>query len=86
MIAHCSQVDEEHRSENETGMLLRLAIVFLVVAVTAGVLGFTGLAGTFAWLAQFVFAVFLVLFFIGFITHLARGGKTMQVYPTDGRD
>jgi uncharacterized membrane protein YtjA (UPF0391 family) len=42
--------------------MLRLAIVFLVLALIAALFGFTGVAGTAMWGAQVLFFVFLVLF------------------------
>ena len=32
--------------------MLHYAVVFLIVAIIAGVLGFTGIAGTSAWIAH----------------------------------
>jgi len=45
-------------------MLLSWVIVFLVIAIIAGVLGFGGIAQESAWIAKILFFVFLVLFFI----------------------
>ena len=42
--------------------MLRYSLLFLVVALIAGVLGFTTLAGTAISAAQLLFFVFLVLF------------------------
>ena len=47
--------------------MLGWAIVFLVVALIAGVLGFTGIAGTAVGIAKILCAVFLVLFLISLI-------------------
>lgn len=44
--------------------MLHYAIVFLVLALIAGLLGFTTIAGTAYAIAKIVFFVFLVLFII----------------------
>jgi uncharacterized membrane protein YtjA (UPF0391 family) len=46
--------------------MLHYALVFLVVALIAGVLGFGFIAGTAAWIAKICFVVFLILFLISF--------------------
>ena len=47
--------------------MLYYAVVFLVIALIAGVFGFTGLAGTAANIAWFLFVVGLVLALVFFI-------------------
>jgi uncharacterized membrane protein YtjA (UPF0391 family) len=51
--------------------MLYYALIFLVVAILAGVLGFTALSGTAAWIAKVLVLVFLVLF----VVSLLRGKK-----------
>jgi uncharacterized membrane protein YtjA (UPF0391 family) len=51
--------------------MLTYAVIFLLVAIIAGVLGFGVIAGTAAAIAKVLFVVFLVLF----IFSLARGRK-----------
>jgi uncharacterized membrane protein YtjA (UPF0391 family) len=51
--------------------VLQYALIFLVVAIVAGLLGFTALSGTAAWIAKILVVVFLVLFVIS----LVRGKK-----------
>ena len=53
--------------------MLRWALIFLVVALIAGVLGFGGIAGASMGIAQILFFVFLVLFVVSLIAHLVRG-------------
>ena len=53
--------------------LLRWALIFLVVALIAGVLGFGGIAGASMQIAQVLFFVFVVLFVVSLIAHLVRG-------------
>lgn len=47
--------------------MLHYALLFLVVALVAGVLGFGFVAGTAAYIAKILFIVFLVLFLISLI-------------------
>jgi uncharacterized membrane protein YtjA (UPF0391 family) len=53
--------------------MLRWALIFLVVALIAGVLGFGGIAGASMQIAQVLFFVFVVLFVVSLIAHLVRG-------------
>ena len=48
--------------------MLHYALIFLIVALIAGVLGFGFLAGTAMWIAKVLFIVFLILFIVSFIT------------------
>jgi uncharacterized membrane protein YtjA (UPF0391 family) len=52
-------------------MLLTLAIVFLVVAVVAGLLNFLRLAATALLLARLLFVVAIVLFVVFLVLDLA---------------
>ncbi len=47
--------------------MLYWAIVFLVVAIIAGIFGFTGIAGTSIWIAKVLFFVFIILFVISLL-------------------
>lgn len=47
--------------------MLRLALVFLIVALAAGIFGFGGIAGTSAWIGKILFIVFLFLFAMSFL-------------------
>jgi uncharacterized membrane protein YtjA (UPF0391 family) len=42
--------------------MLNYAVIFLIIALLAGVLGFGAIAGTAAAIAKVLFVVFLVLF------------------------
>jgi len=57
--------------------MLRYALIFLLIAIIAGVLGFGGIAFAAAGIAKILFGVFLVLFLVGLIMHLGRGGRTI---------
>lgn len=47
--------------------MLNYAVIFLIVALLAGVLGFGVIAGTAATIAKVLFILFLVLFAISFL-------------------
>ena len=47
--------------------MFRWAIIFLLIALAAGVFGFTGLAGTAAYFAKIVFGVALVLVVVSLV-------------------
>jgi uncharacterized membrane protein YtjA (UPF0391 family) len=52
--------------------MLNYAVIFLLIALVAGVLGFGVVAGTAAYIAKVLFVMFVVLF----IAALIRGQKT----------
>jgi uncharacterized membrane protein YtjA (UPF0391 family) len=56
------------QGHRKTIPMLHYALVFLVVALIAGVLGFGFIAGTAAYIAKILFVVFLILFLISFIS------------------
>ena len=47
--------------------MLNYALIFLIVALLAGVLGFGVIAGTAATIAKVLFVVFLVLFVVSLL-------------------
>jgi len=47
--------------------MLYWAVVFLVVAIIAGIFGFTGIAGTSIWIAKILFFVFIALFVVSLL-------------------
>ncbi|MEO5960442.1 MAG: DUF1328 domain-containing protein [Opitutaceae bacterium] len=53
--------------------MLNYAIIFLIVAILAGVLGFGVIAGTAATIAKVCFVVFLVLFLFSLLGGRRRG-------------
>lgn len=55
--------------------MLSWALMFLVVAIIAGVLGFGVVAGTAAWIAKVLFLIFL----IAFVFTLVTGRRTPPV-------
>lgn len=52
--------------------MLYYAVVFLVVAIGAGVLGFGGIAGTSAGIAQILFFLFLTFLVISLVMNFVR--------------
>ncbi len=62
--------DADRRSKGieTTNPMLYYALVFLIIALVAGVLGFGFVAGTAAQIAHILFVVFLVLFLISLFT------------------
>lgn len=55
--------------------MLRYALIFLVVALVAGLLGFTSVLGASLAIAKILFWIFIILFVIGLVMHLVRGGR-----------
>jgi uncharacterized membrane protein YtjA (UPF0391 family) len=51
--------------------MLRYSVIFLVIALLAGILGFGVIAGTAASIAKVLFVLFLILFIASFF----RGAK-----------
>jgi uncharacterized membrane protein YtjA (UPF0391 family) len=66
-FARCKEIQAEAN-------MLYWALVFLLIAVVAGVLGLTGVAILSAGIAKLLFFVFLVLFLITLVSHLGRRG------------
>ena len=57
--------------------MLQWALIFLVVALVAGVLGFGGVAIISVDIARILFFLFLVLFVVSLIAGLLRGRPTL---------
>lgn len=55
--------------------MLSWALIFLVIALIAGLLGFTSIAGAAIGIAKILFVVFLVLFLVSTLMHLVRGRR-----------
>lgn len=53
--------------------MLGWALMFLVVAIIAGIFGFTGISMVAADFARILFFIFLVLFLVSLIFGLIRG-------------
>jgi uncharacterized membrane protein YtjA (UPF0391 family) len=48
--------------------MLKWAVIFLIVALIAGVLGFTSLSGTSATIAKWLAIIFLILLVVSLLT------------------
>jgi uncharacterized membrane protein YtjA (UPF0391 family) len=57
------------------GTMLRWAVIFLVIAIVAGILGFAGLMIAAAGIAKMLFYLFLILFLITLISGLVNRNK-----------
>ncbi len=53
-------------------MFLNWALIFLVVAIIAGVFGFTNIAAEAVGFAKILFMIFLILFVVSIVLHLFR--------------
>jgi len=58
--------------KREVIQMLRWAVIFLVVAIIAGVFGFGGIAGAATDIARILFFIFLILFAVSFIMRLMK--------------
>lgn len=58
--------------------MLKWALVFLVIAIIAGVFGFTDVEAASATIAKWLFGIFLVLFVGALVIGLAIGSKSMS--------
>jgi len=55
--------------------MLKWAVIFLIIAIVAGIFGFTGVEQASATIAQWLFGIFLVLFLGALVIGLAIGSK-----------
>jgi uncharacterized membrane protein YtjA (UPF0391 family) len=58
--------------------MLKWAIVFLIIAIIAGVFGFTGIEAASATIAKVLFGIFLVLFLGALCIGLFIGSKLLS--------
>jgi uncharacterized membrane protein YtjA (UPF0391 family) len=58
--------------------MLKWAVVFLLIAIVAGIFGFTGVQQASATIAQWLFGIFLVLFLGALFIGLAVGTRLMS--------
>jgi uncharacterized membrane protein YtjA (UPF0391 family) len=59
--------------------MLYWAVVFLVIAIIAGLFGFGGIAEASVGIAQILFFIFLVLLIATLVMHVARGRQPPPV-------
>ncbi len=55
--------------------MLKWAVVFLLIAIVAGIFGFTGVEEASASIAKILFGIFMVLFLGAVVIGLAIGAK-----------
>ena len=53
--------------------MLYWTLIFLVIALVAGLFGFGGIASASAGVAKILFAIFLVLFLVSLVVGVIRG-------------
>jgi uncharacterized membrane protein YtjA (UPF0391 family) len=53
--------------------MLRMSILFLIIALIAGVFGFGGIASASAGMAKIVFGIFIILFLISALMGALKG-------------
>lgn len=58
--------------------MLKWAVVFLIIAVVAGIFGFTGVEAASATIAKVLFGIFLVLFLGALALGLFLGSKLLS--------
>lgn len=58
--------------------MLKWAVIFLIIAIIAGIFGFTGVEQASATIAQWLFGIFLVLFLGALVIGLAIGSKLVS--------
>ena len=61
--------------------MLRLALLFLVIALVAALFGFTGISAAAVNVAQFLFWVFVVLFAVTTVIALITGRQPPEPLP-----
>jgi uncharacterized membrane protein YtjA (UPF0391 family) len=59
--------------------MLKWAVIFLIIAIVAGLFGFTGVEQASATIAQWLFGIFLVLFLGALVIGLAIGSQVAVV-------
>ena len=58
--------------------MLKWAVIFLIIAIIAGIFGFTDVQAASASIAQWLFGIFLVLFIGALVIGLAIGSKLLS--------
>jgi uncharacterized membrane protein YtjA (UPF0391 family) len=55
--------------------MLRWAVIFLIIAIVAGLFGFTGIATASAGIAKILFGIFVLLFVVALLLGIAAARK-----------
>ncbi len=66
------------RAKAGEGVMLQLALLFLVIGIVSGLLGFTTIAGASFVMAKFLTGLFLLLFLVFLILAIAGVRKVMN--------
>ena len=74
MLAFSAYFPTSHPNHFRRTDMLRLAIVFLIIALIAAFLGFGGVAALSWEGAKILFVIFIVLLIVSFIMRALRGG------------
>ena len=67
----CSAVDTLNKERKH--FMLNWALMFLIVAIIAGIFGFGSIVVLSVGIAKILFFIFIVLFFVTLLMHLSRG-------------
>ena len=71
-----SRSGEWRTTKTEVKTMLYWAVVFLVIAILAGVFGFGGLAAGAAGIAKILFMIFIILFIISALFGVTRSRRS----------
>jgi uncharacterized membrane protein YtjA (UPF0391 family) len=55
--------------------MLRWAVIFLIIAIIAGLFGFTGIAAASAGIAKILFGIFVLLFIVALLLGIAAARR-----------
>jgi uncharacterized membrane protein YtjA (UPF0391 family) len=55
--------------------MLRWAVIFLIIAIVAGLFGFTGIATASAGIAKILFGIFVLLFIVALLLGIAAARR-----------
>jgi uncharacterized membrane protein YtjA (UPF0391 family) len=62
-------------------MLLYWSLMFLLIAIIAGLFGFGGISASAVGIAQVLFFIFIVLFLVSLLYHLMTGRRPPMPPP-----
>jgi uncharacterized membrane protein YtjA (UPF0391 family) len=75
MVNECRRRSHGGQARKGGLPMLYWAVVFLVIAIIAGLFGFGGIASASAGIAQILFVVFLILLAASLIMYFVRGRR-----------
>jgi uncharacterized membrane protein YtjA (UPF0391 family) len=74
-LRRASALVQQTRNNHQERVMLRWAVIFLVIAIIAGILGFSGVAAASAGVAKVLFGIFLICFLLIVVFGLAIGRR-----------